>query len=71
MTHTATVQGVVQYRIGEGPVCKVPYGPVEVEVSDMDVTLSWEADDTRQSAAMPRQEFARYLADKSILYLHS
>lgn len=70
MTQAATVQGLVQYRIGEGPVCKIPRGPIEVEVTGQDVTLSWETEETRQVAALPRQDFARYLAEKAIVYLN-
>lgn len=66
MSHQALVIGTVEYRLGEGPKCLVPKGPVEIELSDLDVTLSWETDETRQSGSMPKADFGRYLAEKDI-----
>jgi hypothetical protein len=67
MSKTAQVRGDVHYRIGDGPVLRVPQGEVEIDLGPNDVTLSWGRDDTRQSTAMPSADFARYLADKAIV----
>jgi hypothetical protein len=67
MAKTARVQGKVEYRLGDGPLLRVPQGEVEIELGANDVTLSWGRDATRQSTAMPSSDFARYLASKAIV----
>ena len=67
MTTTVTVQGLVQYRLGEGPLCTVPPGQVQVETAPTDVTLSWGDGETHQAAAMPASDFLRYVSSKAIL----
>ena len=69
MTQQAMVTGEVKFRIGDGPLCTVPKGPIEIEVTPMDVTVSWDAEDTHQNASIPRAEFARFLSEKSIHYV--
>ena len=65
-TH-AEVRGTVEYRLGDGPLCSVPKGPVEVETAGNDVTLSWTNGETRQSTAIPASDFSRYVASKAIV----
>lgn len=67
MTSNANVKGTVEYRLGDGPLCSVPHGPVEFERGANDVTLSWGTARTRQSAAIPASDFSRYVADKAIV----
>jgi hypothetical protein len=67
MSKTAHVHGPVEYRVGDGPLMRVPQGEVEIELGSNDVTLSWGRGDTRQSTAMPSSDFARYLAAKAIV----
>lgn len=66
-THQGKVTGAVKYRLGDGPMCKVPRGPVEVIVADTDATLSWHVDDKPASAAIPLHEFQRMLRDRAIV----
>jgi hypothetical protein len=63
----ADVKGIVEYRLGDGPLCSVPQGPVEIETGASDVTLSWGSAEARQSAAIPAGDFSRYVADKVIV----
>jgi hypothetical protein len=63
----ADIRGTVEYRLGDGPLCSVPKGPVEVDASASDVTLSWGSGQTRQSAAIPASDFSRYVASKAIV----
>lgn len=67
MTTTADIRGIVEYRLGDGPLCSVPHGSVEVETGANDVTLSWGDAHTRQSAAIPASDFSRYVANKAIV----
>lgn len=66
-TASADIKGIVEYRLGDGPLCSVPQGPVEIETGANDVTISWGNDETRQSAAIPAGDFSRYVADKAIV----
>jgi hypothetical protein len=70
MPKHATVRGTVVYRMGDGPACRVPRGPIEVELSPCDVTLSWHQDDRPQYAAVPRADFSHWLACRAIVMLH-
>ncbi len=66
MTTIVTVKGLVEYRVGDGPLCAVPLGSVEVETAPNDVTLSWGDGETHQFAAMPATDFLRYVSSKAI-----
>lgn len=64
MSQQATIRGEVTFRAGDGPMIPIPDGPVEIEVADDSVVLSWtEADGTHESAAIPRDDYARYLQE--------
>lgn len=67
MTQSAQVRGKVEYRAGDGPMAVVPPGDVEIDVGTGDVTMSWGSGETRQSAAIPSTDFARYLASNAIV----
>lgn len=66
----AKVAGPVKYRLGDGPMCKVPRGPVEVTLADIDATLTWEVEDNRQSAAIPLHEFRRMVRERAIVMMN-
>jgi hypothetical protein len=67
MAKLADVRGKVEYRVGDGPLLRVPPGEIEIDLGPNDMTLSWGRGDTRQSTAMPSSDFARYLAAKAIV----
>ncbi len=67
MTTNVTVQGLVEYRLGEGPLCTIPHGPVQVETAPNDVTLTWGDGENHQSIAMPASDFLRYVSLKAIV----
>ena len=63
----AIIRGEVSFRIGDGVMLPVPDGPVDIELGDDSVVLGWaEADGSRGSAAIPRDEYDRYLAEGKI-----
>ena len=63
----AKVVGLVRFRMGDGPMCKVPRGSVEVTLAANDATLSWDAGDSKQSAAIPMHEFNRMVREHAIV----
>jgi hypothetical protein len=66
MTQQAQVIGKVEYRQGDGPKATIRPGPVEVQITATDATLSWTDGETHGSAAMPIQDFQRYVAQGAI-----
>jgi hypothetical protein len=66
MTQHAQVTGKVEYRQGDGPTATIRPGPVEVETTPTDATLSWSEGETHGSAAIPIQDFRRYVSKGEI-----
>lgn len=62
MPERAQVKGKVEYREGDGANMTISPGPVEVQTTPADATLSWTEAQARGSAAIPIADFNRYLA---------
>lgn len=63
----ATVRGEVTFRAGDGMMVPIPDGPVDIEVAEDSVTLGWKEDDgTPNAAAMPVDEYERYVEEGKI-----
>jgi hypothetical protein len=62
MTQNAHVTGKVEYREGDGVNMTIRPGPVDVQTTATDATLSWTDGETRGSAAMPIGDFKSYVA---------
>ena len=62
MTQNAHVTGKVEYREGDGVNITIRPGPVNVQTTSTDATLSWADGETRGSAAMPIGDFKSYVA---------
>lgn len=62
MTERARIKGKVEYREGDGTNITIRRGPVEVQTTPTDATLSWTDGDSRGSAAMPIGDFKVYVA---------
>jgi hypothetical protein len=63
---TARITGKVEYREGDGARITIRPGPIEVEETALDVTISWTDGDSRGSAAIPIADYRRYVATKAI-----
>lgn len=61
------VTGTVTYREGDGVLMEILRGPCEIEVDDLDVTLTWFEGDVHCSTAIPRSDFDRYVADGDLV----
>jgi hypothetical protein len=70
MTQQAIIRGEVCFRAGEGMPVEIPDGPVSIEVADDSVTLGWEdGPGNAISAAIPRDDYERYLSEGKIRLL--
>ena len=66
MTQSATIVGKVEYRQGDGANMPIRCGPIDVETTQSDATLSWVDGDSHGNAAIPLTDFKRYLAEGAI-----
>lgn len=62
MKQAGQIIGKVEYREGDGPMMTIRPGPIEVETTEQDATLSWTDGNTHGSAAIPLSDFRRLLA---------
>lgn len=66
-TQRATIHGHVTYTPGDGAPIAIPEGPVELITAPDSTTLSWSAeDDAAGSAAIPKDQYDRYVKDGKI-----
>lgn len=65
-TLPASIHGTVEYREGDGANIRIRPGPVGVQITDNDATLSWTDGETRGSAALPINIFRDYVAQGAI-----
>lgn len=70
MTQEAQIIGKVEYREGDGQPIQIRPGPIEVETTLTDATLSWVDGDTHGSTAIPIGDFQRYVARGTIELKH-
>ena len=66
MNQQAIIRGEVSFRVGDGVMMPIPPGPVEIEVAQDSVTLSWAVNHTANSTAITRDEYERYVAAGNI-----
>ena len=66
MTQQALIRGDVEFRAGDGVTMPVPDGPVEIEVADDSVPLSWQEGADATTTAITRDEFDRYVREGKI-----
>jgi hypothetical protein len=66
MTQHAEVVGEVTYREGDGPQMPIRLGPIDVELTERDATLSWQDGEARGLAAMPLTDYKRFVAEGAI-----
>jgi len=66
MSQQAIIRGEVNFRVGDGVMMPIPPGPVEIELAQDSVTLSWTVSHTANSTAITRDEYERYLAAGNI-----
>ena len=66
MIKSARIIGKVEYREGDGANITIRPGPCEVDETAMDATISWTDGDSHGSAAMPIDDYRRYVSSKAI-----
>jgi hypothetical protein len=66
MTQQALIRGEVEFRAGDGMMVPIPDGPVEIEMADDSVTLSWIEGADASATAITRDEFDRYVSEGKI-----
>lgn len=67
MTQRAQITGKVDYRQGDGTNITIRPGPVDVQTTANDATLSWVDGETHGSAAMPLDDYRTHLSQGTIV----
>ncbi len=60
------IVGTVTYREGDGVAMEVPQGPCQIEVTDLDATLSWSEGESHGSAAISLQDYRRFVSEGAL-----
>lgn len=63
----ADIVGSIQHRPGEGVSVDIPKGPCEIELTELDATVSWADGDTRGLTAVPRSDFERWVSEGDVV----
>ena len=63
---TGFIVGKVEFRPGDSALMRIPKGPVEIETTKLEATLSWVEGETHGAAAMPLADFKRYVTQGAI-----
>lgn len=63
MPANAKVTGVVEYRAGDGPLIRIPTGPIEIQLAPDSAVLSWGEDGSAHTTAIPVDEYERFLKE--------
>ena len=58
---TGYIVGKVEFRPGDGALIRIPKGPVEIDTTRLEATLSWVDGETHGAAAIPLNDFNRYV----------
>ncbi len=67
MSQQALIRGEVSFRAGDGVLMPIPPGPVEIDIADDSVTLSWaDGQGNAGSTAITRDEYERYVREGGI-----
>lgn len=66
MSQNARIVGKVEVRQGDGATQVIRRGPVDVDTTAADATLSWTEGETHAAVAMPLTDFNRYLTQGAI-----
>ena len=61
------VHGKLAYREGEGVEILIPEGPCEIEITAMDVTLTWVDGETHGATAIPLADYHQHLMEGSLV----
>jgi len=57
----AHVRGLVEFRAGDGPMVRIPEGPVQVVLGDDSAVIHWAEEDAALNAAIPLVDYQEHL----------
>ena len=62
----AHVRGLVEFRAGDGPMVRIPEGPVQVVLGDDSAVLHWEEEGAALNAAIPLIDYKEHVEAQRI-----
>lgn len=63
---TGYIVGKVEFRPGDGAMIRIPTGPVAIDTTKLEATLSWVEGENHGAAAIPMMDFKRYVSTGAI-----
>ncbi len=61
------INGKLTYREGDGVELPIPEGLCEIEITGLDVTLSWIDGETHGATAIPLADYHRHVMDGALV----
>ena len=63
------IVGSVTYREGDGVQMEIPRGQAQIEITDLDATISWTDGDSHGAAAIALAELDRFIEEGTLKLL--
>jgi len=60
------IRGVVEFRAGDGPMVRIPEGPVQVVLGEDSAVIHWEEAGAALNAAIPLVDYEEHLEAQRI-----
>ena len=57
----AHIRGVVEFRAGDGPMVRIPEGPVQVVLAEDSAVIHWEEGGAALNTAIPRIDYDEHV----------
>jgi len=57
----AHIQGVVEFRAGDGPMVRIPPGPVQIVLAEDSAVIHWEEQGNAMNAAIPLTDYQEHV----------
>ena len=61
------IKGKLTYREGDGVEMLIPEGPCEIEITGLDVTLTWLDGEIHGSSAIPLADYHQHVLNGSLV----
>lgn len=62
----AHIRGVVEFRAGDGPMVRIPEGPVQIVLADDSAVIHWLEEGAGLNAAIPRVDYEEHVKAQRI-----
>lgn len=57
----AHIRGLVEFRAGDGPMVRIPEGPVQIVLAEDSAVIHWEEGGAALNTAIPRTDYDEHV----------